>query len=75
MATSSDQSRSQQASSLMVSLTWLGAMLYAVILFLTTAYKIRLLAIEGFGLVIHEFDPYFNFRATEVSLSFFSHFS
>jgi len=31
-----------------------------------TAYQIRLQAIEEFGPVIHEFDPYFNFRATEV---------
>ena len=67
MATSSDQS--QQASSVMLNLTWLGTMLYAAFTFLRTAYSIRLLAIEEFGLVIHEFDPYFNFRATEVSLS------
>jgi len=31
------------------------------------AYKIRLFAIEEYGPVIHEFDPYFNYRATEVS--------
>jgi len=30
------------------------------------AYKIRLRAIEDYGPVIHEFDPYFNYRATEV---------
>lgn len=30
------------------------------------AYKIRLQAIEEYGPVIHEFDPYFNYRATEV---------
>eukprot|EP00549_Striatella_unipunctata_P000549 CAMPEP_0118674620 /NCGR_PEP_ID=MMETSP0800-20121206/990_1 /TAXON_ID=210618 ORGANISM="Striatella unipunctata, Strain CCMP2910" /NCGR_SAMPLE_ID=MMETSP0800 /ASSEMBLY_ACC=CAM_ASM_000638 /LENGTH=988 /DNA_ID=CAMNT_0006569837 /DNA_START=48 /DNA_END=3014 /DNA_ORIENTATION=- len=29
------------------------------------AYKIRLHAIEEYGIIIHEFDPYFNFRATE----------
>jgi dolichyl-diphosphooligosaccharide--protein glycosyltransferase len=29
------------------------------------AYKIRLYAIEEYGRVIHEFDPYFNYRATE----------
>lgn len=29
------------------------------------AYKIRLYALEEYGLVIHEFDPYFNYRATE----------
>ena len=32
-----------------------------------SAYHIRLKAIEEFGPVIHEFDPYFNYRATEVS--------
>jgi hypothetical protein len=31
------------------------------------SYKIRLQAIEEYGAVIHEFDPYFNYRATEVS--------
>lgn len=30
------------------------------------AYTIRLRAIDEYGPVIHEFDPYFNFRATEV---------
>ena len=29
------------------------------------AYEIRLFAIKEFGRVIHEFDPYFNYRATE----------
>jgi dolichyl-diphosphooligosaccharide--protein glycosyltransferase len=31
------------------------------------AYQIRLYAIEEYGRVIHEFDPYFNYRAAEVS--------
>jgi asparagine N-glycosylation enzyme membrane subunit Stt3 len=35
------------------------------------AYKIRLYALEEYGLIIHEFDPYFNYRATEVSVFFF----
>ena len=35
--------------------------------FLTTAYVIRLQSIQEYGPVIHEFDPYFNYRATEVS--------
>ena len=29
------------------------------------AYNIRMYAIEEYGPVIHEFDPYFNYRATE----------
>ena len=32
---------------------------------LSNAIQIRLFAIQDFGTVIHEFDPYFNFRATE----------
>lgn len=31
------------------------------------AFDIRLYAIKEYGLVIHEFDPYFNYRAAEVS--------
>ncbi len=30
-----------------------------------SAYDIRMHAIRTFGLVIHEFDPWFNFRATQ----------
>ena len=33
--------------------------------FLRSAYTIRLYAIQEYGLVIHEFDPWFNFRATQ----------
>ena len=33
--------------------------------FLTTAYTARLKAVKDFGYVIHEFDPYFNFRAAQ----------
>jgi len=40
----------------------LGNVLYFA---LTQAYAIRMLAIEEYGRVIHEFDPYFNYRATE----------
>lgn len=32
---------------------------------LISAYEIRLYAIESYGYVIHEFDPWFNFRATQ----------
>ena len=33
--------------------------------FALNAYSIRLYAIKVYGLVIHEFDPWFNFRATQ----------
>jgi len=39
--------------------------LYAMRLILLAAYDIRLFAIKSYGLVIHEFDPWFNYRATE----------
>ena len=45
---------------------WFGAAVYVVVHLVHTAYRIRLKAIEEFGPVIHEFDPYFNYRATEV---------
>lgn len=44
---------------------WIGVM-YMTYHILWSAYKIRLQAIEEYGPVIHEFDPYFNYRATEV---------
>ena len=36
-----------------------------VAVFAYNAYQIRLFAIKVYGLVIHEFDPWFNFRATQ----------
>lgn len=39
-----------------------GQLLYKAV---ETAFTIRLIAIEEYGRVIHEFDPYFNYRATE----------
>ena len=35
-----------------------------VVFALYSAYHIRLFAIQNYGLVIHEFDPWFNYRAT-----------
>jgi hypothetical protein len=48
---------------------WLGIVIYAVFVVCRAAYQIRLFAINEYGPVIHEFDPYFNFRATEVCLN------
>lgn len=45
---------------------WGALVLYAAYIALKMAYQIRMGAIELFGPVIHEFDPYFNYRATEV---------
>ena len=46
--------------------TLLGAVRVVIItLSLITSYQIRLFAVERYGRVIHEFDPWFNFRATQ----------
>ena len=58
---------SSSSSSLLLSGAWWGVILYVVVLVCKAAYEIRLGAIREFGPVIHEFDPYFNYRATEVS--------
>jgi dolichyl-diphosphooligosaccharide--protein glycosyltransferase len=56
----------ESSSNYLFGLVWLGAAIYGVYFALGWAYKIRILALEGYGYVIHEFDPYFNYRATEV---------
>ena len=50
----------------LLNLVWLGAIIYGIGYFLQQAYIIRLQAINEYGPVIHEFDPYFNWRATQV---------
>lgn len=52
--------------SYLIGMSWLGVASYAMYYCLRMAYTIRLQAIEEFGTVIHEYDPYFNYRATEV---------
>lgn len=56
---------SSGASSGLVAWSAIGAAAYSVYIILKNAYKIRMQAIEEYGPVIHEFDPYFNYRATE----------
>merc|ERR1712166_1433253 len=46
------------------ALLWIGRSL-AIMWILREAYQIRLYAINNYGRVIHEFDPWFNFRATQ----------
>jgi hypothetical protein len=58
-------SNQQQQSLLLQQATYVFYIVFAYYI-LKSAYTIRLVAIEEFGPVIHEFDPYFNFRATEV---------
>jgi len=53
------------SQSFLIGMSWLGVAGYASYYCLKMAYTIRLQAIEEFGTVIHEYDPYFNYRATE----------
>lgn len=46
------------------ALGWLVKILLMVLI-LREAYYIRTYALQEYGLVIHEFDPWFNYRATE----------
>jgi len=41
-----------------------------VVCALVSAYRIRLYAVTNYGRVIHEFDPWFNYRATEYLATF-----
>ena len=54
------------SSDYLINLVWFGAVVYGIGYFLYYAYQIRLQAIKEYGPVIHEFDPYFNWRATQV---------
>jgi len=47
------------------TLIWITAAAVASYYVLKESFNIRLYAINDYGLIIHEFDPYFNFRATE----------
>jgi len=53
------------SSGLLFHLVYKGAAAYLVFLFASAAYDIRMAAIDEYGPVIHEFDPYFNLRATD----------
>ena len=51
---------------LLFSLAWTSVLAYFLVAALISSYDIRTQAIEEYGTVIHEFDPWFNYRATEV---------
>ncbi|KPA86000.1 oligosaccharyl transferase-like protein [Leptomonas pyrrhocoris] len=42
-----------------------GVMVGAILYALRVAYTIRLISVQLYGYLIHEFDPWFNYRATE----------
>mmetsp|Transcript_42041 Transcript_42041/g.101065 ORF Transcript_42041/g.101065 Transcript_42041/m.101065 type:complete len:160 (-) Transcript_42041:2986-3465(-) len=54
------------ASQYLYSWVVYGLCVYLTFVILYNAYKVRMHAIKEYGPVIHEFDPYFNYRATEV---------
>lgn len=44
-----------------------SALMYAILLFICIlAFSIRLISVVRYESIIHEYDPYFNFRATKV---------
>ena len=47
------------------SLMSLALFIFAMTFVVPAAYSIRIFALEEYGKVIHEFDPWFNFRATQ----------
>ena len=67
VAETSTNAASVSPSNSLYGWVWFGAAVYIVGRIVKTAYRIRMAAIDEFGPVIHEFDPYFNYRATEVS--------
>jgi hypothetical protein len=62
----SASSSSTVATSFIVQSIAAVLLLQALYTICNEAYEIRLYAIKEFGRVIHESDPYFNYRATEV---------
>lgn len=48
-----------------LTICWMCITVYSVYYILQESFLIRLKAIHEYGPIIHEFDPYFNFRATE----------
>lgn len=70
----SNTSNSSSPDANLGALVWFGFAAYVTLLIFSASYNIRMSAINDFGAVIHEFDPYFNFRATEVSLFFLFRF-
>jgi len=67
MTTINKTNNSSASSSPSISVTCgiLAISSYVLYKIIYWSYKIRMQAIEEYGLVIHEFDPYFNYRATE----------
>merc|ERR1719274_85379 len=50
---------------LLLQVALISVQLLLVLWFLWAACEIRMYPIKDFGYIIHEFDPWFNYRATE----------
>ena len=50
----------------LLGFVWISICGYLIYRIIYYSYRIRMSSIDEYGPVIHEFDPYFNFRATEV---------
>jgi hypothetical protein len=66
MSASAARSKTDSSAAFLWTAVYGGILIYGLYLALYSAYTIRLRAILDYGPVIHEFDPYFNYRATEV---------
>lgn len=66
MSAAKKKSATEETSQDLLQMVWRGGLLYVMAVILNAAFRIRMGAIEEYGPVIHEFDPYFNYRATEV---------
>lgn len=67
-STSSSEDNFEEASAedIIYGLAWISVCAYSIYRIIFYSYRIRMSAIDEYGPVIHEFDPYFNYRATEV---------
>lgn len=67
-SSSTTNNSNNNSSSFLFGWVFLGAAAYAVVMLAYWAWRIRMGAIDEYGPVIHEFDPWFNYRATEVRI-------
>lgn len=65
MSASNSSSIAAENSAFLFNLIRFGTVAYFFLLFSWYAFDIRMGAIREYGPVIHEFDPYFNWRATQ----------
>jgi len=64
-ASSSNASTASTEEDSFLGFVWISICGYLIYRIIFYSYRIRMSSIDEYGPVIHEFDPYFNFRATE----------